>query len=468
MAEIELEWHLAKVLDTIIEGVAVVNADGCYTFANHAAQRILGVKRTIVGRHYDDPLWELTTSERGPVPVDEMPLTTVMRTGEPALEAMYDATFPDGRRALLAISAEPFRGDEQRLAGVTTLFSDITQRSRSEKYGWALSEMSTAVYSSPDFDTIVQRALDRGVDALGCDAGVIFMREDGSDWVMRYLCNLPGDMLGTSVSDKDASFTTLTGGPQGGAIAYNDAFQDERINNRLMRRFEIKAMLDVTLRVHGRDVADVSFVNHSKTTPFTEGDVDFANKLGAMVALALENVRRDHLYEVEHDAAVRLQEKDRVIRQAYSDVIDAVTGGRLVLLGPDEVGAVIMAEASGPYEIGEPSELSPARATVAGILGDIDDLQDLLLAFGEGATNMLKHAGGGTYRVAKTKKKVQLILSDKGPGIDFRQLPKAALVHGYSTVQTLGVGFTLMMALTDRIFLCVSPHGTTLVLEKDL
>jgi PAS domain S-box-containing protein len=468
MDETELKWYPAKVLDTINEGVAVIRADGRYAFTNEAAQRILGTEETVVGRHHDDPLWELTTLGGEPVPVDEMPLAIVMRTGEPVLDAEYCATFPDGRQVALAIHALPFRDEEQQVVGVTMLFRDITKRSRSEKYGWALSEMSTAVYSSPDFGTIAQRALDRGVDALGCDAGVIFMREDGSDWVMRYLCNLPGDMLGTSVPDEDASFTTLTGGPQGGAIAYNDAFQDARINNRLMRRFEIKAMLDVTLRVHGRDVADVSFVNHSKTTPFTEGDVDFANKLGAMVALALENVRLDHLYEVEHDAAVRLQEKDRVIRQAYSDVIDAVTGGRLVLLGPDEVGAVIMAEASDPYEIGEPSELSTARVTVAGILGDIDRVQDLLVAFGEGATNMLKHAGGGTYRVAKTKKKVQLILSDKGPGIDFRQLPKAALVHGFSTTQTLGMGFTLMMALTDRIFLCVSPHGTTLVLEKDL
>jgi anti-sigma regulatory factor (Ser/Thr protein kinase) len=227
-------------------------------------------------------------------------------------------------------------------------------------------------------------------------------------------------------------------------------------------------MLDVTLRVYGRDVADVSFINHSKASPFSDDDVDFANKLGAMVALALENVRLNHLYEVEHDAAIRLQENDRVIRQAYSDVIDAVTGGRLVILGPDEVDAVIMSETSGPYEIREAGELSSARSTVRGIVGDVDDLQGLLVAFSEGATNMLKHAGGGTYQVGKTDEKVQLILSDNGPGIDFRQLPKATLLPGFSTTQTLGFGFTLMMELTDRIFLSVTPDGTTLVLEKDL
>ena len=467
MAETEIEWYLAKVLDTITEGVAVIKTDGCYAFANQAAQRILGAKRTLVGRHYDDPQWELTTSDGSPVPPSEMPLALVMSTGKPVLNAVYAATLPDGRQAVLAINAMPFRDEQHELVGAALSFDDITKRSRTEKFGWALSEMSTAVYSSPDFNTIVQRALDRGVDALGCDAGAIFMEEGGS-WVMRYLSNLPADMLGTRVAVEDASFATLTGGAHGGAIAYNDALEDERINNRLMRRFEVRSMLDVTLRVHGRDVADVSFINHSKATPFTDDDVDFANKLGAMVALALENARLNHLYEAEHDLAIRLQEKDRVIRQAYSDVIDAVTGGRLLILGPDEVDAVMMAEISGPFEIREPSDLSSARATVARILGDVDDLQGLLVAFSEGATNMLKHAGGGTYRIGKTDKKIQLILSDNGPGIDFRQLPKATLVPGFSTTQTLGFGFTLMMELTDRIFLSVTPDGTTLVLERDL
>jgi PAS domain-containing protein len=81
MAETELKWYPAKVLDTITEGVAVIGADGRYAFSNEAAQRILGTEETVVGRRYDDPLWELTTSDWRPVPVDEMPLAIAMRTG---------------------------------------------------------------------------------------------------------------------------------------------------------------------------------------------------------------------------------------------------------------------------------------------------------------------------------------------------------------------------------------------------
>lgn len=467
MTDTPLEWYLTRVLDTITESVVMIDADGCYAFVNTAAERILGPKESLVGRRHDDPFGELTTPDGKPVSGADMPFATVMRTGEPVLNAVYNLALADGRLIVIEINAVPFRNEEQQIVGGVVSFSDITDRIHAERLASGLNDTSSVVYSSSDFRTIVQSALDRGVDALGCESGVVFEKND-KDWIMRYLSNLPEDMIGIRIPDEDASFTTLTGGPQGGAIAYNDAFKDERINNRLMRRFDIKSMLDVTVRVHGRDVADISFIHHSQAIPFTDEDVDFANKLGAIIGLALESVRLDHLREVEHDEAERLREKDRVVRQAYSDVIDAMTGGRLVILGSDEVEGVLIQEPDGPYEIREPTALSQARATVAGIVGDVDDPDGLLVAFSEGATNMLKHAGGGTYCIGKTDNKLQLILSDSGPGIDWRQLPRAALLPGHSTAQSLGMGFTLMLELVDRVFLCISADGTLLVLERDM
>jgi PAS domain S-box-containing protein len=163
-----------------------------------------------------------------------------------------------------------------------------------------------------------------------------------------------------------------------------------------------------------------------------------------------------------------LRQKDRAIRQAYTDVIDAVTGGRLVIFGRDEVDAVIAPRVSRAFEISDAAELSSARAAAADFLGDVSVRNDLLIAFSEGVTNMLKHAGGGVYRFARTDRRVQLILSDKGAGIDFKHLPKATLVSGFSTASTLGMGFTLMMELADRVLLCTDSGGTVLVLEKDL
>ena len=52
-----------------------------------------------------------------------------------------------------------------------------------------------------------------------------------------------------------------------------------------------------------------------------------------------------------------------------------------------------------------------------------------------------------------------------GPGIDFRTLPKATLVAGFSTAATLGMGFTIMLQLCDRVLISTHPGRTVVVLE---
>lgn len=291
-----------RILGAVAEGVAVVDADGRFTFANPAAARILGTPvNEIVGRRYDDPVWKFTFPDGTAIPVDEAPLSLAMRTGEPVSDAVYGVELPDGRHLVLTINAVPF-AEEGHLSGALISFSDVTAVQHVQTLDRALTEISRAVHSSLEFDTIIERGLPRAVEALGCESAVIFLNE-GSDWVMRYLCNLPEDMQGVRVPEEQASFTTLTGG-KAGALAFNDAYKDERIDNRLMRRFHIHTLLDVMIRVRGRDIADVSFINMSEAGPFTEDDVFFADRFGAIVGLALDN---GELYRTERDTSELLQ-----------------------------------------------------------------------------------------------------------------------------------------------------------------
>lgn len=198
---------------------------------------------------------------------------------------------------------------------------------------------------------------------------------------------------------------------------------------------------------------------------FTQREIEIVEGIAAQAAVAIENAL---LFEDRAQALRALEEKDRAIRQAYTDVIDAVTGGRLIILGTDELNEVLKGAGGVEYELREPAELSVARRRLREALGDLPRLQDIVLAFSEAATNMLKHADGGTYRIDVDRHRVRMVLSDKGPGIDFRDLPKATLLPGFSTKQTLGMGFSVMMDLMDRLLLCTDATGTTLVLEKDL
>lgn len=174
--------------------------------------------------------------------------------------------------------------------------------------------------------------------------------------------------------------------------------------------------------------------------------------------------------EQRYDAAQEaLRQKDRAIRQGYVDVLDAVTGGKLILMTSEELEDQLGDEVLAPRSVTDPQEMHAARAAVRAAIEHLglSDPDMLLLAFGEALTNALKHAGAAEYSVLRSEGSVQVRVQDSGRGIDFRQLPKAALVQGFSTTNTLGFGFTIMLEVSDRLLLCTDETGTSVVLETD-
>lgn len=164
--------------------------------------------------------------------------------------------------------------------------------------------------------------------------------------------------------------------------------------------------------------------------------------------------------------------KDVEIRQAYIDVFSAVTGGKLIIMTRDELLAKLGTPLSDIVFIKSDAELSNARHTVKEKLEQnlphFTKIDDLVIAASEAFTNSIKHAQGGEYRIYKKENEVQVLISDHGPGIDFSVLPKATLLSGFSTKKSLGMGFSFMLELCDRVFLSTQPGNTTLVLEINI
>lgn len=88
----------------------------------------------------------------------------------------------------------------------------------------------------------------------------------------------------------------------------------------------------------------------------------------------------------------------------------------------------------------------------------------LQLCIGEAGTNAIRHAGAAAFRAwADEDNSVTFRISDAGRGIELNRIP-AALRPGCSTGSSLGLGFTLMLELADRIYLATDDTGTTLQL----
>lgn len=164
-----------------------------------------------------------------------------------------------------------------------------------------------------------------------------------------------------------------------------------------------------------------------------------------------------------------LRQKDREIRQAYVDVFNAVTGGRLIIMTGEEIKETLGRPLGESYVVSSFEKLSEARSkakiAVQENFPSFPDLDDLIVAFSEAATNSVKHAGRGTFQVYEKDSVAQILISDSGPGIDFKALPKATLLAGFSTKQTLGMGFTVMLELCDRVLLATEPGSTLVLLE---
>ena len=120
--------RMGRVLETMAEGVLLVEDDGRIGFANEAAARILGTTRgELTGLRVDDPRLEV---QRGGtrVPTDEMPSRRALREGGPIVAEELELV-REGQRIYLRVNAAPLRGTDGD-AGVVVTFDDVTEDRR--------------------------------------------------------------------------------------------------------------------------------------------------------------------------------------------------------------------------------------------------------------------------------------------------------------------------------------------------
>jgi anti-sigma regulatory factor (Ser/Thr protein kinase) len=180
-------------------------------------------------------------------------------------------------------------------------------------------------------------------------------------------------------------------------------------------------------------------------------------------------------------ATVTIWEVSRLIRvarlgretllQVYRDLLFAATRGRLVLIHHDEVPEWIGRPLSRQVlPIRSPEDIGACRRLVTDALRgagwDNRRIIEFALAVCEAVTNALKHAFGGEFQLIRTEGGWTAVVSDRGIGLDLSILPYALLLPGFSTKESMGLGFKTMLRCLDRLLVATSPSGVTLVLQR--
>lgn len=158
-------------------------------------------------------------------------------------------------------------------------------------------------------------------------------------------------------------------------------------------------------------------------------------------------------------------------KRFYKDALCAVTRGKLSLCERDELEEVWSesGEDKGDVKITQTADVPKCRRFVEEALSDQglteEKVQDAALCATEAVGNVVKHAESGDLSVRTNEQVVTIRIDDQGPGIDFAHLPNAVLNAGFSTAPSLGMGYSILLEMMDRVHLSTDHRGTVLLLE---
>lgn len=163
-------------------------------------------------------------------------------------------------------------------------------------------------------------------------------------------------------------------------------------------------------------------------------------------------------------------ELDRQKKVFYRDTILSVTGGKLDVCDYSDVEPYIV-RSSISVEVDDTSRVGYGRHQTQKMLEEFgltgERLDGFMVGIGEAITNAVKHGVKGTVYVGHDDTTVWAVVADQGSGIESLILPRAVLLRGFSTKPSLGLGYSIMLEVSDRILLSTGPGGTSVVLIKD-
>lgn len=128
------EGRLARVLETMTEGLLMFDAGGTLTYVNPAAEAIFEASwDELVGRRYDDPAWALLDGDGRPLPPERRVVHRVLETGQPLSSVVLARRRSDGTLIAWETNATPMPGAGEDDGGMILSLRDVTDRLRADR-----------------------------------------------------------------------------------------------------------------------------------------------------------------------------------------------------------------------------------------------------------------------------------------------------------------------------------------------
>jgi PAS domain S-box-containing protein len=303
-----LDGRLVEILQSVADGVTVLDRNGTVRFANGVAARLLGFGSAdeIVGRSGAELTgrFELLDAEGAPFPTDQMP-TRLVLAGEPEVEATMrfrSKNSAHDRWSLVRARLLPGATAEHDL--VVTAFQDITSVKRSEARLRFLSDASAMLGESTDYRETLARVAEISVPVLAdwCVVDVL-ERAQGINRVAVAHADADRLTLAQEVTrrwppDPNRAGAVQTVLREGRSVHLPDmsreqlaaAAQDEE-HLAALQELGLRSVLIVPLLARGEILGAMSLIQAESGRRMEADDIALAEDLGRRAGAAIDAVR---------------------------------------------------------------------------------------------------------------------------------------------------------------------------------
>ncbi|MBS3908497.1 MAG: SpoIIE family protein phosphatase [Actinobacteria bacterium] len=301
----EARNYAQAIVETVREPLVVLDADLRVVSANQSFYRTFHV----VKKETENILVYELGNRQWEIPKLRELLDGISSKSLRFEDVEVDHEFPDiGRRTML-FNARRIVRDAQGTDLILLAIEDITGRKRTEEESKKAKELSDALnninadlISTLNIDKIMKRLVADAVKASGCESAAVVVREY-DNWVIKFVYGFSDDLVGTALSDAKAKHLAMVARTKQ-MMVMNDAYNDERVDRKLMEEVGIRSFVAVPLLTRDSVIGMLTFHYRSAPVAFTGAQIDFASKLATTVSFALENTR---LYVAERHIANTLQ-----------------------------------------------------------------------------------------------------------------------------------------------------------------
>lgn len=167
-----------------------------------------------------------------------------------------------------------------------------------EKQNYYIKLMNTKehvrelIYSTLDFDELMNRIIVAGSKAISCETASISLKQQ-EQWVIKYTYGFKEDLEGNYMKEDEDPHAVLAINTRKPVII-NDAYNDERVNLEHMKKLGIRSVIVVPLVTREQAIGVIFFNYYEIVHDYDRFTLDFIKDLASSISMALQNVK---LYE---------------------------------------------------------------------------------------------------------------------------------------------------------------------------